>query len=340
MFIIRPIQPSDEQALIKLAFNALSGILSLPKDKNFLKQKIQTSIDSFKKQVYAPQNEKYLFVLEDTETGELGGVCGIYSKTGVDYPSYFYEIQEENTSRKEIIPHKLPKNKLLVVKEYIHGPTETCSLLLNPNYRKEGLGKLLSLSRLLFIAANRIRFDDIIMATLRGVFNRQDKSVFWENVGRHFFDVEISILHEMLKYDQSFVKEILPKSPLYISLLSRGSQNVIGKPHCNSAPALNILTKQGFNVTNEIDPFDGGPILKAFVDDLPFIANSQLTTVRKILINQTDSNRFIICNNSIDYRACFASIKKYADGSISISKNVAKALRVKPGDEIRYSKIM
>ncbi|MEC7840417.1 MAG: arginine N-succinyltransferase [Chlamydiota bacterium] len=340
MFLIRPIEEKDEEALIKLSFDAQAGILSLPKDRKLLKEKIHNSILSFQKEVFAPNNEKYLFALEDTETGKIGGVCGIYSKTGVEYPTYFYEITEERLSRSTKLPNKLPKQNVLVVKEHKHGPTENCSLLLSPDYRKEGLGKLLSLSRLLFIASNRIRFDDIIIASLRGVMNSNNKCVFWENVGRQFFDVEITTLHELLKHDQEFVKNILPQFPLYISLLSQEAQSVIGKPHQNSAPALNILVNQGFNVSNEIDPFDGGPILSAFIDQLPFVTKSQCSIIKKIHNETVESSNLIICNNSMDYRACFASIKQFADGSISISKNVAKTLCVDAGDIVRYSEIM
>src|SRR6185503_16458836 len=54
--------------------------------------------------------------------------------------------------------------------------SELCSLYLHPASRHSGQGRLLSLSRLLFIASHPERFKSTLMAELRGVIDRREVS--------------------------------------------------------------------------------------------------------------------------------------------------------------------
>ncbi|MFH7127688.1 arginine N-succinyltransferase [Klebsiella pneumoniae] len=54
-----------------------------------------------------------------------------------------------------------------------------CTLFLDPQWRKEGNGYLLSKSRFLFMAAFRERFNEKVVAEMRGVIDEQGYSPFW-----------------------------------------------------------------------------------------------------------------------------------------------------------------
>src|SRR5260370_21373981 len=67
------------------------------------------------------------------------------------------------------------------------GLSEVCTLSLRPEFRRPGRGLLLSLSRFLFMSCFPQRFDERVIAELRGFTNKGGLSPFWQAIGRHFF---------------------------------------------------------------------------------------------------------------------------------------------------------
>lgn len=336
MYILRKIQEKDLGQFIELAFSAHAGITSLPKDKKTLEKKVHHSIDSFSKDVWAPQNELYLFVLENWETGKIVGISAIYSKTAVNSPSYYYRLSEIPPLSTD---PKTPIQKLLTLISFQNGHSENASLFLHRDHRKEGLGRLLSLSRYLFIASNRKRFDDIITANLRGVIKSDESSPFWDSLGRKFINVDFETAQHMFQNDPTLITSILPKHPIYISMLTKAAQNAIRRPHKNSIPAMRLLLKLKFSLTNEVDIFDGGPKVSAHVDSVPIIKNSSVATVGYIEKGFITDSQVIVSNNSINFQAVYAHIKKGKSDSITLDAQAAKALGVDIGSTIRYSKL-
>ncbi|MGO2477633.1 MAG: arginine N-succinyltransferase, partial [Pseudoalteromonas sp.] len=71
MMILRPIQQSDYPALLNIAHESGHGFTSLPNNEELLQKRIDRSVGSFAKSTDHPGDEGYLFVLEDSETGEV-----------------------------------------------------------------------------------------------------------------------------------------------------------------------------------------------------------------------------------------------------------------------------
>ena len=92
MKIIRPIQLTDLPALVHLAESAGAGFTSLPTNEAFLREKIELSVQSFAKDVQVAGHERYLFVMEETDTGEVGACCAIEAACGLDEAFYNYRI--------------------------------------------------------------------------------------------------------------------------------------------------------------------------------------------------------------------------------------------------------
>ena len=88
MMIVRPAAESDHAAILALAKEAGIGMTSLPPDENVLRQKIERSVKSFARKPDAEKGERFLFVLEDTATGKLGGTAGIVAHVGLRNPFY------------------------------------------------------------------------------------------------------------------------------------------------------------------------------------------------------------------------------------------------------------
>ena len=95
MIIVRPIKSSDYPALMKIAEDSGHGFTSLPQNEDLLKRKIARSEQSFSKSVSHPEDEGYLFVMEDLATGEVVGTSAIEAAVGLDDAFYHYHLSKE-----------------------------------------------------------------------------------------------------------------------------------------------------------------------------------------------------------------------------------------------------
>src|SRR5258708_20642021 len=186
MHIFRPIREGDLQGLVGLARSTGGGLTTLPANEEFLAGRIHDSLRSFNPRVNKPGAEYYLFVLEDTASGEIVGTSGIGARVGGFDPWYSYLIRHEHFVHR---PLKIEKEiAVLHLKEQHRGPTEVCSLFLRADRRRGRNGRLLSLARLLFIGAFPRRFTDTFIAEIRAYIDPSGTSPFWYAVVRHFFD--------------------------------------------------------------------------------------------------------------------------------------------------------
>ncbi len=90
MIIIRPIQADDYDSLYQIAVDSGHGFTSLPVNEELLQSKIKRSEESFSAEVTEPGDQGYLFVMEDTDTGEIVGTSGVEAAVGLDSPFYHY----------------------------------------------------------------------------------------------------------------------------------------------------------------------------------------------------------------------------------------------------------
>lgn len=335
MYVIRPITINDLETYVQYAFTACLGMASMPKNRDVLKRNIQDSLDSLSREIEKPVNEFYLFVIENKLTGQVGGICGIYSKIGVDSPYYYYRMETLQTKPYENLP--IPK-ELHVLKPFgiINGPSEICSLYLAREFRKEGLGRLLSLSRLLFMACFPNRFEDTIVAEMRGYVDKNNTNPFWEKVGSRFLNIQYVEILRIQEEGRKFAANILPQYPIYVELMPQEAQDVIGKVHNNTKPALNMLLQEGFELTHDYDIFDTGPKIEAKKESIRTIQESKCATVEEIVQGNIESESFIVCNCRLNFRACISNLKIDESGKAVIPAQLAEALLLQPGDIIRY----
>lgn len=337
MKVMRPINWNDAASFEKFAFTVTIGVTSLPKNRETLKRKLTRAVESFGKEVTKPEKELYLFVLEDSETGQTIGTSGIWAKTGFNEGSYFYRVETYYHDN-----HALPlpvETRIMHPVCYTNGPAEIGSLFLLREYRSGGLGKLLSLSRFLFVAAFPNRFDETILSNMRGVIKPDGTAPFWEGFGRKFLDMPFSEVMKLLdRGDKSFIQAFIPKHPVYASLLPKETQEVIGQVHPNTMPALNLLTKEGFRDASFVDIFDGGPILTTQRDSIRTVAESQVIIVNKVDNINEKEEQFLISNEKLDFRACLGSVSLNDNGEATIATAVAKALNIEVGEKIRIGK--
>ena len=334
MIIIRPIRSSDYDALHNIAIESGHGFTSLPINEELLKNRISHSEASFAKPVNEPGNEGYLFVMEDTETGQVVGTSGIEAAVGLDDAFYHYHLGKVVHNSRELGIYNTVET-LSLCNDYT-GATEICTLFLSEKYRKNKNGRFLSRMRFLFIAEHLERFSDTVIAEMRGVSDENGSSPFWEWLEEHFFSMDFPTADYLTGIGKKvFIAELMPKYPIYVNLLSKDAQKVINQVHQNTKPALRLLEAEGFSKRGYVDIFDAGPTVEANVRDVRSVQQNMRCQV--IIGEVSGSDRYIICNTQVEnFRAVQSSIslRETAKQAV-ISADVAEALMVSEGDWIR-----
>ncbi len=339
MIIIRPIQNSDYESLHRMAVESGYGFTSLPVNEELLKKRINQADLSFNKTVTTPGNEGYLFVMEDTTTGEVVGTTGIEAAVGLEDAFYHYHLGKVVHNSRELNVYNTVET-LSLCNDYT-GATEICTLFLSESHRKNNNGRFLSRCRFLFIAEHTQRFADTIIAEMRGISDEHGNSPFWQWLEEHFFSMDFPTADYLTGIGKKmFIAELMPKYPIYVSLLSKDAQHVINKVHEKTVPALRLLEAEGFARRGYVDIFDAGPTLE--------VERSSIKTVREsskyqVIIGDVDSantsspNKYIICNTQVaTFRATQAPVllRETAD-QVVISQAVAEALQVSTDDWVR-----
>lgn len=330
-FLIRPVELKDAEDISKLAQQVGLGMTSLTDDIKLLKQKIQHSINSFQLDPIEIGNELYFFVLEDLSKQHIIGTAAIRARVGGFEPFYSYQIKTAKHDSEALNIHKeIPYLELC--KEY-NGPSIISSLFIQPECRKSNLGRLLSLSRFMFIADHKDRFTDEIIAEMRG-FIENNQSPFWENLVKPFFDMEFKDADHLSAKDKGFIADLMPKHPIYIHLLKPEIIECIGKVHQDTELALKFLLEEGFQRDGYVDIFDAGPRVKAKISNLKTIQNSQLLKVKEIKTKLTNPKYHLVSNARIKFKASYIELELNPEGAL-IDSDSAQILDLKEGDNIR-----
>ncbi len=334
--VLRPVRESDHAQLARLVGTIADGLTTLPKDPDFLAHRINDSLRALDPRVHKPGGETYLFVLEDLANGALVGTSGLLSRVGGFDPFYTYRIRR----RTQVYPPlgiRVELETLHLVRNH-KGPSEICSLFLHPDYRAAGLGKLLSLARFLFIKAFPERFDEHIIAELRGYIGPDGRCPFWEAVGKKFFQKDYytaDILSGIGEKD--FIEALMPKYPIYLSLLPEEARAVVGRVHPQTEPARRILLAEGFRETDEVDIFDAGPILRARRDQLKTWKRARTARVAEMAADAPRAPRLaLLANRALEFRALLAEVAQAGDGILGVPPAALENLQIRAGDLVDW----
>ncbi|HAT1633716.1 TPA: arginine N-succinyltransferase, partial [Raoultella planticola] len=325
--LFRPVRQDDLDDIIRLASRAGVGMTSLPNDPARLAARIQRSVETFAGKLPRGQ-QGFLFVLEDTRLARVVGVSAIEVAVGLDEPFYNFRLQRTVRASKELGVYK---NQELLNLSYDHtGHSELCTLFLDPEYQKNRNGLFLSKARFLFIAAFRELFSPHLFAELRGRSDEQGNSPFWDALGHHFFDIPFADADRLTGTGmKTFIAELMPAYPIYVSLLPDDAREAIGQVHANTSPARAILEKEGFSWRGSVDIFDAGPVLEAETDAIRAISESQFIPAMQLMTER--STPLIVANNQFEqFRAVLIS----PDDQPQLNQAALDALAVNETDRV------
>jgi arginine N-succinyltransferase len=329
---VRPAQADDFAAIYEMAKLTGGGFTNLPPDRGTLVAKLARSEQSFAREEDGQQGDMYMFVLEDPKEGLVRGTCQIFGRVGVVQPFYSYHLSTLTQSSAEL--GKTFRNQLLTLTTDLEGSSEVGGLFLHPNARAGGLGSLLARSRYLFMKLHRGRFGEQTLAELRGVMDETGNAPFWDALAGKFFDMTFPEADEFnAVHGTKFIADLMPKTPIYVALLTEAAKAVIGQPHPSGKAALRMLEGEGFYYERYIDIFDGGPTVVADTDEIRTIRESTRETVCEIA--EGGRTKMMVGTGRLrDFRACFAFAKRVPKKGICIDRASAELLEVEVGDQI------
>ena len=209
-------------------------------------------------------------------------------------------------------------------------------MYLDENFRKNGNGSLLARTRYLFMAQFRDRFPESVMADLRGSFDKNGNSPFWNAVGSHFFEMDFAEadLYGAVNGNQ-FIADLMPKQPIYVNMLPADAQAVIGQCNVVGKPAMRMLEAEGFRWNGHVDIFDAAPSVDTKIDDIRSIKDSKLAEVIGLSEYEGDSQGYVATSNIESFKCCMSTIS-VEKGGVRLPRSVLKALDLELGDSVRY----
>jgi len=329
---VRPATGDDYKAIYQMAKLTGGGFTNLPPDRATLVSKLERSDKSFSRKQNSQAADLYVFVLEDPKSGKIRGTCQVFGQVGVIQPFYSYHISTLTQTSPEL--GKTFRNQRLSLTTDLEGCSEVGGLFLHPEMRAAGLGGLLARSRYLFMKLHRARFGDRTLAELRGVMDEAGHAPFWDALAGKFFGMSFPEADEFIAvHGTQFIADLMPRSPIYLALLTEEAKAVIGQPHPSGRAALRMLEHEGFLFDRYVDIFDGGPTVTARTDDIRTIREGREEKIAEI--GEGGTQKVLAASGRLkDFRACCASIKKLPRKGIMIDRQAADLLEVGIGDSI------
>lgn len=329
-FVVRSVRREDLPQLFDLAkqFN----LLNLPGDRKVLAEKIDRSEKSFTGRLKKAQSE-YLFVLEDVGEKAIVGSSLIMAKHGTDeIPHSYFKIHKRNHFSQDLgigFIHQTLRFQL-----DNDGPTEIGGLLVDKSYRRrpERLGKQISLSRFLYIGLHPERFESRVLCELTPPLTDENRSEFWEALGRRFTGLNYQEADLLSQSHKEFIESLFPEEDIYLCLLDSKARTVIGRVGESTKPAQHLLESIGFEYLEEVDPFDGGPHYGAAMTDVLPIKQGQRLRIAEFK-DASYKSHGLVGSGTEEFRG---SLVPYdlRDNEIAIPARQRELLQVSNGDEV------
>ncbi|MGC6399311.1 arginine N-succinyltransferase [Sphingomonas sp. FW199] len=333
-FVIRAATDRDLQPLYEMAKLTGGGFTNLPPDKPALRAKLGRSAAAFARTDDALQDDLFVLVLENMDTGEVRGTCQIFAQVGQRWPFYSYRLAMLTKHSEEL--NRTFRAEILNLVNDLEGSSEVGGLFLHPGERAGGLGLLLARSRYLFIRQHRARFADRTIAELRGIIDEAGGSPFWDGVAGRFFGMSFQEADQFNAiHGNQFIADLMPKHPVYTAMLPDTARQVIGLPHPSGRAAMRMLENEGFAYERYVDIFDGGPTMTARTDHIRSVREAQEAVVTDVAASGGEP-ALVATGRLTDFRCCCGTLATTVDG-VAVDAGTARLLGVEPGAAVLYA---
>jgi len=263
-YLLRPATLDDLDVIEKFSRAATFSIRTLKPDRARLAARVERSIKAFAGGEPLNGDEIYHFVLEDMQAGRVVGTSGIVASAASNGRFYCYHNEFLVHGSEEL--GITNREHTLRLCEDLSDHTLLSSFYVEPEYGDTLAPQLLSRGRLLFIRNYPHLFAERIGAENPGLCDDEGNSPVWDALGHRFFKMPFPEAEQRTGgRSKSFIAELMPRMPVYVSLLSKDAQWALGQLHPDAELPFGILVAEGFDVDSYVDIFDGGPIAEARV---------------------------------------------------------------------------
>lgn len=309
--------------------------VNLPHDEAALRELLDLSEKSYSGAIRDPRRREYVFILRDLQTGRAAGTSMIIGQLGRrDAPYIYVDVLTEEKYSATLDKHFV--HQVLSIGYSFNGPTEIGGLVMHPDYRRvpERLGMLISYVRFLFIAIHREDFQSELLAELLPPLESDGTSHLWEAVGRHFTDLSYRDADRLSKRNKEFIRALWPEGDIYVSLLPKAAQDVVGVVGPQTRGVEKLLRRIGFRYADRVDPFDGGPHFVAAADEVSLIRR---VCVSHIQIGELHCGKPALVAiqppNAPFFRAIPTRVE-FSEHFVRICAGAARHLALSDGDEV------
>ncbi len=270
--IIRPARPDDAAQLHALA--DLLDTVNLPDDPKAIAKIITDSERSFAGA--DPRHASYTFVAVQTKDGaeRLLGTGSLFAYHGMpDEPHYFLKVVDQVVHSRQLNTDRT--RRLLKLGKDTEPWTEFGGLVVHPEARGHGVGKLLVAARLLLVAMHPERFCRRLLAELLPPRREDGGNAFWDAVGAPLTGLDYYRADLLCRSDKEFIDAFFPHDEIVVDLLPPDARELIGHEGPATTPVRSLLTRAGFKYLGTVDPFDAGPHDGALVSEVVPIQRSR-----------------------------------------------------------------
>jgi len=286
-FIVRAARHDDLQQLHDLARQFT--LLNLPAEKRAIETKLERSRASFAGEL-GKADAEYLFVVEDIESEMVAGCSMILAKNGTPgSPNFSFKVIKKERFSRELGVGFI--HQILRLRTNTDGPTEVGGLVVDRAYRRrpEKVGRLVSLSRFIYIGMEPARFETDLHSEMAPPLTEEGRSEFWEALGRRFTGMPYHEADLISSQNNGFIQSLFPEEDIYLALLDSKARLVLGRVGGETQAALHLLNRIGFTYKEEVDPFDGGPHLGCETKDCTIIKNLKKYKLKRLSTGQFEN---------------------------------------------------
>jgi arginine N-succinyltransferase len=278
-YLLRPATLDDLDVIETFSRAATFSIRTLKPDRARLAARVERSLKAFAGGEPLNGDEIYHFVLEDLQAGRVVGTSGIVASAASSGRFYCYHNEFLVHGSEEL--GITNREHTLRLCEDLSDHTLLSSFYIEPEYSETQAPQLLSRGRLLFIRNYPHLFAERIGAENPGLCDDEGNSPVWDALGHRFFKMPFPEAELRTGgRSKSYIAELMPRMPVYVSLLSKEAQWAMGQLHPDAELPFGILVAEGFDVDSYVDIFDGGPIAEARVAMLRSVVSALNVALR------------------------------------------------------------